>query len=506
MLSQTTTQTVAIAALYVALVALLWVGYIVSDDSIYLSYAIQWLDGDFETPQTHWGFRFTIIAPLAGAVHFLGDHEAALAAVAISFGAALVTCVYRLVRKLVSPIAAAVATGLVATTPTIVVSSSILNVDLPEALLGLCSIGMFVFATQVERPAKHLFVSGILLGLAFLTRETASGLMLAYGVLFLAGAFFERKLYLFGALGFLVIFCAEMLYYVTLLGEGPFLRFETAAQSHGSLQLPTNISSSDIGNVSTDWFFGPFLALLVNQEFGLLFYLVVPASWFLLKDKELPDACQVFVRVLLVVIVVWFLWTSYNGALPPLPRYYTIAAVLAAILIGLWLCRMRDKRLAIVIGAILVSTNLASMSLENTHPRFPSRTLAIHLEDVSEPVYTDHLTFTRTNTYLRQSPEVVREALLSGPPSPGSLYFFNPNIGEENREEDDLATRAWDSQNSEVLQTWAPPKRLIGHIVTILHVDGLLPASIRDRLIYCGGPPQLLRYKPQNNMKADSPL
>lgn len=485
----------AIVAIYALLVSIFWVGFIGSDDAIYLALARDWIAGVNELPDKHWGFRYTIILPLALALDVLGDYQNVENGTAVAFGVVLLSAVYVVIRKIVSREAAAIATGLLATTPIIVISTSVLNVDVLELGFGLCSVGLFTLAADNERPAKYLIFSGILLGLAFLTRETASALILAYGLFFLAGAFLDRKQYLWGALGFLLIFGAETLYYMSM-GESPILRFVTAAQSHGTLGAFVEDRGSAIGNVSSSTIFGPILALLVNQEFGLLFFLVIPATWMLLREEHLPDLCRKFVHVLASVMVIWILWTSYNGALLPLPRYYIFATGLAVVTIGLWLHYMRNRRLAIAIGSLLVMTNIAAMSLENTHPRFPAKTLATFLETVQGPVSTDERTYKRVSPFLRRSSAEVRLRLLDTSPLEGGLYFFNPNMPIAERKPEDLAASAWKPENGELIQTWSPPKRLIGHVLTGLGLDGFLPESIRLRVVYCGGPPQLFRYNP----------
>lgn len=485
----------AIAAAFAILLSIFWVGFIASDDAIYLAHARAWASDLDQLPSSHWGFRYTIIIPLALALEVLGDVQLVENGVAVILGIVLICAVYLVTRKIVSRTAAAAVAGIMATTPIIVISASILNVDLLEIMFGICSIGLFTLATQRELPAKYLIFSGIFLGLAFQTRETASGLILAYGLFFLFGAFLERKRYLWGALGFLIIFGTETFYYVSM-GESPLLRFATAAQTHGTIDLSFDKSSSTLGNISSDRIFGPLLALLVNQEFGLLFFLVVPASWMLLRDESLPALTRTFVQVLVSVIVVWIFWTSYNGALLPLPRYYIFATGLAVILIGLWLNNMSNKRIAITVACLTILTNFAALSLENTHPRFASKTLVEFLESNEEPVYTDLRTYGRAATFQFRSSDDAQSRLRTTPPPSGSLYFFNPNITAIDRSADDLKAAAWDPANSEVVQVWSPPKRFVGKVLTALNLDGYLPSSIRSRVVYCGDPPQLVRYDP----------
>lgn len=482
----------AVAATFSILLSIFWVGFIASDDAIYLAYAHEWIAGEFRPPSDHWGFRFTMIGPLAIALSNFGDTPYVIGAVAASYGAVLIGTVYLLVRRWISPTAAAIAAFITATTPFIVVDSSILNVDVPEILFGIISIGLFVQATQSDRPVKFLVASGVLAGIAFLNRETASGLILAYFILFLSGAFFERKVYLWGALGALCVLGVESLFYVAL-GESPFVRFYTLTHSHGTFDLSLNDVGSTTGNVSTNRIFGPIIALLVNQEFGLLYFFAAPASWSLLRNRSLPETSRTLVQVLFTVMLVWILWTSYNGAIPPAPRYYSLATLTAVLLVSFWLYYIPNAKTAVTFGALLVLGSLAALSIENTHPRFVSRTLAEFVETAGEPVHTDVRTYRRAKEFLQWSSDEVQARISKETPPDGALYFYNPNIVTSDRHSSEQNAGPWMYENSELLRGWEPPKRVIGHILVGLGLDGLLPGSLRDRIVYCSRSPQSYR-------------
>jgi hypothetical protein len=58
------------------------------------------------------------------------------------------------------------------------------------------------------------------------------------------------------------------------------------------------------------------------------------------------------------------------------PRYFTPAATAAAILVASWLARLPGRRAAAIAG-LAILLNLAMLSLQNNHPRWPSEALAM---------------------------------------------------------------------------------------------------------------------------------
>ena len=102
----------------------------------------------------------------------------------------------------------------------------------------------------------------------------------------------------------------------------PLRRFVTLTEAHGSLNKVIGDFHSGTGNISDDRLLAPILALLVNQEFGLLFFAVVPAAWYCARSDVLTSEQRLTVKVMTGFLVLWFVWIGYGGAVRPLPRYF----------------------------------------------------------------------------------------------------------------------------------------------------------------------------------------
>lgn len=481
-----------VAGLFTLLVASSWVGYISSDDGIYLSQALVWGDGEAHLPTSHWGFRYPVVFALTGAVAAFGDNTASVATVSIMYSLLLLGAVYVVMSRFVSASVALLSIGLAATWPLLVIKSSVISADIPEAFFAILSVALFVEATRHESPSRYLFISGLLAGFMMLTRETGAGLGLVYAILFFSGAYFDRKLYLWGALGILCVLGLEAAYYLSQ-GESVLYRFATIVESHGSVELTSRDFSGGIGNVSDDRFFGPILALLVNQEVGLMFYFTIPAAWFLLRKASLEGSERVLAQVLTLLVCVWVLWISYSGAIRPMPRYYSVAAVASIMLTAMWLYYLPNRRRATWFAVLFVVSNLIALSLENTHPRFASRTLATYVKFNDVVVYTDQRTYNRTVDVLRWSPPEHRAQLREGVPPIGALLFNNPNVNGFTPEMEDEIRARVASKELESIKVWQPPRRGIGHILGFLGLEALVPEKYRQRLIYGNRAIELLR-------------
>jgi 4-amino-4-deoxy-L-arabinose transferase-like glycosyltransferase len=470
-------------ALAAALAALFWVGFIASDDATYRDRALGLLSGHAGLPTSHWEFRYPLVWTLVAAIGVFGDSPAVLGGVAMAFGMGLVLLVWGLARCFAGPREAAWAGLLAAASPLVIVSMSTINVDVSEAVLALASLGLFVAATQSRRPVRWMLASGLAAGAAILNRETGLGLLLVYGVLFLRGAYMPRARYLWGGLGAALVVGAEMAWFAAH-GESLLYRYRVAASTHDVVSGLFN-PDFDTGNLTRNPLLAPPLALLVNQEFGLLYLLAPPAIWSLWRARAASGAGRVFVEVAIVAAMVWFLWIGYGGAVYPLPRYFFVTTALVFILIGMWLARLGNRRLAGVLLALVLAANLFSLSLENTHPRFASQALAGYMlaHPDAPTIHTDEVSARRTALAMQWRDPAARRRFSTEPPGPGDPVFHDPAA----------PAPAPPPGAAMVLMAADPPKRLVGTVLTALRLDGLVPGAIRQKLVYCGLPAVLYR-------------
>jgi hypothetical protein len=153
----------------------------------------------------------------------------------------------------------------------------------------------------------------------------------------------------------------------------PLHRYALAFNHDSTLDRAAN----EEGNLLVHPALDPLLVLLANNEFALLFWLAIPAALALRKGgmgwrRFAPVAAMGAASFVLVALL------SHKLVLNP--RYFTPTATAAAILVAAWLARMPARRAAAIGGAALL-LNLAMLSLQNNHPRWPSEALAAAAAD-----------------------------------------------------------------------------------------------------------------------------
>ncbi|MGD2118982.1 MAG: glycosyltransferase family 39 protein [Chromatiales bacterium] len=453
--------------------AIFFVGFIASDDALYVNQVNQYLSGDLSPPETHWGFRYTVVVPLLIVAKIFGLSEFSLSVFSLIYIIILLVLFGAFVSREIGNKPAMYAGLLLVSMPLVVVQSSILNIDFPEALFLFASMISFYYANEArEKSLSLFFLAGVLLGLAMLSRETAYGFLLILALYFLFGGYRHWKYYLAGLLGVFSIVCLEWLYYL-LSGESVLYRYFTIAHSHGTVGIKSGDFTAGSGNISDSRLFAPWLALLVNQEFALLFWVGAAAVFYLLKQKLWGNYC--FLNYLAVFFVVYFLWISYSGAIRPLPRYYTFLAILMTIPIGIVLSHLKSHLLKVLLILLILGTSFGAMSVENLYPRFAARTIAEYAMRVDELVVTDpdssrkakgHVQFFKGNTHLVSDEIPQNQAFLYARVKGVSVDpGLRPYLNIENRK-----------------TSFDPPKLLVGKILDLSGLATLLPHGLYQYL------------------------
>jgi 4-amino-4-deoxy-L-arabinose transferase-like glycosyltransferase len=469
-------------------------GFMSSDDSNYVYQARQLVEKDNWLPSNHFGFRYPLVVSLAvlESVHLVS--ETSLSLLSLFFTLLVGFAVVAWTGGTLGNRAAWIAALLAGSLPLLVLQSSVANPDIMEALFLLLSTALFWTATVTvdSRRALLLFLSGLALGLAMLTRETAYGFLLLYGLLFVLGAYIPRLWYLWGLAGVALVIGSEWIFYL-VNGESAFFRYATAAETHGTVNLSASDFSAGSGNLSDNRFIGPPLALLFNQEFALLFWAMIVAWIYLYRRPDASAADRNLLKLLSAAFVVYFLWLSYSGAIRPLPRYYTYSAIIAVVMTSWALSLLRWRALFLL---VLLSTNVLALSLDNIHSRFPSKTIIQYVQANPDVILaTDPQTTNRASGML----ELQRMR-------PGNLLGSDEELGPETvyalvgkRYQADKRLTAHQAEQIEerryeTLAIMEPPKLLAGQLLDLVRLDKYLSESLYYRIAYRNDPVIIARW------------
>ena len=471
-----------VIATTVLALAFAWIGWLDSDDKNHLVGAFGWYEHFPYVGETHAALRHTIAFPVGMSFRLFGVYEWSLIIPNIIQYLALVWMTFVLLRRYFDEKVATTACLLMATLPLFPVFASVVFTEITELFWVAMSFWLFHEAAHRDRRLWWLLGAGAAAGCGWLTRETTAALLLAYGVLFLAGFGIARREYWIMAIGFFVIVGAEAIYMAILTGD-PLYRYQVVINKQGDIPYKGGLDGdvfNRIGNVSVNPLLDPFLVLFANHEFALLFYVAIPAVWWSLRNSH--GAQRQTLRALALWGLIWFVFVSAILTNRH-QRYYSVCAYVAAIFVAYWLVHgvsRYGRHIAGAALAVLLAANLAALYVDNRNPLFGERALLEFSGNTQELVYTDSITARRSLFFLNIAgrSEQVRGAL----PPAGVLFFVNPN-----------RKRNWTGKNAywndfkpdpswEVVWTKTEPRKWTGIILEGLELDELLPASIYRRL------------------------
>ena len=469
---------------FLLLLALSWVGFIASDDVTYAKGAYGWIE-HFPYVGGHGTIRYPITIPMALSFVTFGENEFAMVLPSLLYLILFLVMAWRVTRDVAGPLPAFCALLACVTNPLIVVQSSIANVDMIEMAL-LFGAWLLCFRCLEDGPdRRRLLGAGALVGLAFLTRETAVFAGLYFGLLFLAGHRFNRWHYLWMAAGFLAIWLLELVYLGIMTGD-PFYRFNIALHHDPTINRAIDLA----GNVIVSPLIDPLLVMLINQEFMLLMFLAIPLGAWLCFARQVPPRLRHFARLIALFGLCWLLCVGAVQTLLPLnPRYFMITATMACLLTGValgWLIKERRDmtRLASLAGlALLVGTNVIGIYVENRNPTFGEEKLVEILESrPGETIATDPMTQYRADLPLRWAGVSAR--VTSAPPSGTGLYYYNPvRSAKPNAKMEPATVPMYQPQKDwERIARFAPEPSYLARTLQWSGAHRFLPTSIWDKL------------------------
>ena len=360
---------------------LFFIGLTGLDDSIYASYVHDLLTTGFILPDTHWKTRAGMVVPLYLFTKLFSFNEYTLAIYPLLCSLTNVLLIYNIGSLLFSQRHGVLAALLYAFFPLDIYYATSAFPTVPIVTCTGLSV-FFLLRNRKHHAWVNYLLSGLSLGGAYLVHMTAVFMFLFIGLYLLI---FDRrhliKKSVFLSLTFLAVVAIESSLYVSITGD-PLYRFHVIKKTHFH-QVPEQrppevnpkalIKKSDQGEQvlrGDNFWIEPAWTLLTQQEFGLYFYFIIPATIFLLFCRRKDPAVLILALWFLPILFYIFYGTTsltHYETLRRWPRYFSMTTLPAILLLSVWIedyCRHR-KTCYLTVIIILTTSSLGILSFDN---------------------------------------------------------------------------------------------------------------------------------------------
>lgn len=430
----TRTLPIDLTLLIVAALLIAWcsfIGYLQSDDFYYAIAAKAWLRDGFYLADSHWGLRHVLVLPIALSFRLFGVSELSLVLPTFLYFVGCALIAYFAIRAWHGRMPALLAALSILLTPLLAGTATTVFADLPEAFWIVASLLCVIAARQRGGDLRMAVLAGFFAALGWITRETTLAYLAFLGICFLISPGMPRPHYFAMAGGFFFVLAIDT-FALWLASGDPLYRFNitmkgVAGDNPVETQYGPRGGFDRHGNVDMPRWLLPIGMMLLQQKFGLLYFIAVPIWLWLCFGRTVDPAIRTTARVLGGAALAWFVILSYIlTSLWVQNRYQTVTTIAAAIVIGLGitaLYRARRRALALSVAALVVVNSLLMLALENDDQLFGEKILTEWSANRTEPITTDANTRSTAQFLLEAAGSSGRVS--AGTPSPGSLYFFN---------------------------------------------------------------------------------
>lgn len=477
------------------------------DDYYYIDAALSWLQDPGYIPQDIRQLRYPHILIIVFFMQFLGMTNASLIMASFVYYILLLAMMYWTVRRISDWRTALWVIYCLALVPIIAAYSTLVLPFASELFFTVAALLLYLHERNQENPKKiNILFIGILCGLAFAIRETSGGsAIVGLGLLFLFSPGMNRRWYFLMGAGFVCVWMSETLYFAIHTGD-PFYHYHLSLLTFAnSLQDNTLLTNHNLqshspifnfelaeawlpsGLMNLHWTLNPWLNLFFEEDYGLLFYFLLPASWALFKSEPNQMVKQLC-KYALSLGMIWFILAYYVFCLMQQPRYVAALPWAAALVIGVWLARLSKQSLpwAMGIALLLAISSLISIS-SKPDELYKERQLAAMLTQNQEPIHILMPIAQRGSVVLK--PFLDNQQLRLTQPAIGDLVFGQP--AHWIKKFPSLKTLSWQPAGQ-----IAPEPMLITTLLKTLGILDHLPPFIRNQLVITAPGHPLSRLQP----------
>lgn len=361
-----------------------------SDDLAYSKYAYNIQKGIDPGSTLTLSARLGLLYPTALSYHLFGVNDFSSVLFVLIAAMGNIILAYLFGNLLGSKKIGLIAAFLLAIFPLEVVHSTELLADLPSSFFMALGAYVFLYSEKKSKPKPYYFLSGALIGIGYLIRESAVLIVL----FFLMYAIYTRRIkkeHLLAAAGFILIFTGEILAFYSLTGN-PLFRF-TATQDY---LIKASIAHNYFGRLSfpQGLFHYPYV-ILTNSIISFFYAFIFAAIIYFLKvrRKETYILLLWFIPLLLYLS---FGSSSFSMYIPfkAEPRYLSVITMPGILLLAFFFSEKNRAILRMIfplgMAVLLISSVMSAFTnLNNNDASDNLKLIYPYLKDSKKAVYTD---------------------------------------------------------------------------------------------------------------------
>ncbi len=448
--------TFVLATLFAATLWLFWNGVGPNDSERYIRAALSWAENGPSLGADQWALRAPLVAPMAAIFLIFGPSEFASIAPNIAYSAGLVAITYIFGARALGEHAGFAAAALVATSAFFVGLQSEIWITGPDVFFAALACWLFIDATRGKADATRLAAAGIAAGGAWLCREVAIYLPLAFSILLLFRRPFPAGALAAVAIGFGAVVLAELVAYAIAAGN-PFHRYLIDFGHRGAgefYEISADEKSPLIQVMTRLWL--PFDRIATDITIAPLLPLAALA-WMhpAFRRRALKPPFRQTVVVIGACVIASFVLSAYAMNLKS-PQYYPLLAYASLLTLGAFIADLKATGRPVAAFALfagIVALNAAIADFRSYDEQAEARRLARFALSSDAPVLTDHATALRARIFMRLAGTSKTDAearivsTLGKPGAPcGLIYAATPFGSNRAIDPDPLWRELWSEQ------------------------------------------------------------
>ena len=243
--------------------------------------------------------------------------------------------------------------------PLEIINATKLLTDVPSAFFMALGVYVFLYAEKKSKPVPYYLISGILIGIAYLIRESAL-LITLFFIIYIVYKREIKKEYFFVSLGVLIVFAVEFLILYILIGN-PFYRFTTVQD----FLLDAYVKVDYFGRLKFPQGLLHYPYVILTDAIISYFYIFIVIAIVYLLSIRKKDSYSLLFWFIPLLLYLSFGSASLFRYLPfkADPRYLSVITLPGILLISLFLLEKKNiiKKIMPAFLAILIIASIGTI-------------------------------------------------------------------------------------------------------------------------------------------------